>query len=84
MSVTESKIKELEASGFFYDFDREVFINIKEKICISKEAIDDHEDNWLDNELKIAANTDDWYFIFTIKPSPSVLDKLKKGFSKYE
>ncbi|MGC1181530.1 hypothetical protein [Legionella sp.] len=80
MPVSLSRINALISSGYKYHFNNDIYINKTDKVIISKEAIEDHDDNWLDIQLK-ACNGNNWHFIFTDEnesPSNVVKNKILK------
>ena len=77
MPVSNNKINELIKFGYKYHSTNQLYFNKSKKIIISQLAIDDHNDNWLDEQLN-GSHNDDWHFIFNENPS----DVQKKDILK--
>lgn len=78
MPVSQDRIDALKTSGYKYHFTNDIYINKTDKVIISKEAIEDHDDSWLDKKLE-ACDGNNWLFIFTHEsPNNSVKDKILK------
>ena len=76
MPVSDEMLKTLMEQGFKYNFDHDIYINRQKKCIISQEALNDHDDNWLQKKLE-QVNRNNWNFIFSGKaPSSSVKAKI--------
>lgn len=61
-----------------YKCTADICFNKVDKVIISKEAIADHDDNWLNRQLE-ASDGHSWLFIFTYEsPSDSKKEKILK------
>lgn len=78
MPVSQRRLNELKSSGYKYHFTNDIYINTSDKVIISKEAIDDHDDTWLNQQLT-TCDGNKWLLIFTEgRPSDEVQDKILK------
>ncbi|KTD02896.1 hypothetical protein [Legionella feeleii] len=78
MPVSLSRLNALKSSGYKYHFTNDIYINKTDKVIISKEAIEDHDDNWLNERLE-ACDGNSWLFIFTNgSPRDAVKNKILK------
>ena len=77
MSRTDSdKISLLKSAGFRYDFEREVYFNRRSRKVFSLEAIEDHDEAWLEERLREVERAEGWSFYFNSPPSESVQSEL--------
>ena len=76
MTITEKK-QILEAAGYWFNFERELYLNRKERKAISIEFIEDSDEKRLREAIATPAlSTSDWDFKFNTPPSPSVRREL--------
>jgi len=64
----------LNNAGYKYIFDHEIYFNKKTKKIFSLEAIEDHDEKWLDQ--CIHEETNSWKFYFNSDPGDNVKDEI--------
>ena len=73
----KEKMRILEAAGYHYNFERELYISRPERKAFSVEFIEDSTEERLRAALATpAALPGDWDFKFNTAPSPSVKRQL--------
>lgn len=76
MSTLETKKDILERSDYGYNFMRMVYFNRKAKKVFSVEAVEDHDENWLQARIAEENGSQEWKFYFTREPSQAVQREL--------
>ena len=82
--MTKAEVAELGAkadilkeAGYYYKFDRKMYINRKEKKAFSIEYIEDHPRSEIERCISAPAAGAEWHFYFNADPSPSVRQQLE-------
>lgn len=74
------KIALLKDAGFRYHFDREIYYNPSLKKIFSLEAIEDHDEAWLEQGIEEPGAT--WKLYFNEEPSVAVRELIIREISK--
>jgi hypothetical protein len=69
----------LESAGFFYDFNKDIYLNRESKKVFSVEAITDNPVEWLRTRIMERNDTEDWIFYFNQPPDPDVRQEIIEG-----
>jgi len=80
MSDTKRKIEILKNEDYKYNFRREIYYKPQTKKVFSREAIEDHNPEWLYEKIHEDKNNDEWYFY--LNDSDSVSEKIKNSVIK--
>jgi len=76
MTITEKK-QILEAAGYWFNFERGLYLNRKERKAMSIEFFEDSDEERLREALATPAPSEgDWDFIFNTAPTPSIRRQL--------
>lgn len=76
MSMLETKKDILERSDYDYNFRRMVYFNRKARKVFSVEAVEDHDESWLQARIEEENGPQEWRFYFTREPSQAVQQEL--------
>ncbi len=81
MTRTDSDEKDriLESAGYFYDFNRDIYLNRESKKIFSLEAIEDHDVAWLNTKIQENNETGGWVFNFNELPDSDVQQEIIEG-----
>ena len=74
MRTITAKTQILEDGGYAYNFDREIYVNRKDRRVFSLECVEDKSEGWLKEKINAPAlQTGKWDFNFSREPpSPGV------------
>jgi hypothetical protein len=72
MTPIATKQNILDAAGYIYNFDREVYFNRSAKKIFSVDFIEDHNPSELERRIREKADAGKWRFYFNVPPSESV------------
>ena len=81
MPVSQQKRKVLESNGYYYDFDRMIYVNRDRRKVFSFEAVSDNDDGWL-QECIHKPSSSDWTIYFSGEPSEAVREDLIRYLSR--
>ena len=76
--IDSKKQNILENSGFFYDLDKMIYFNTREKKVFSFQALSDHPIDWLKSKLLEQNAGREWKFYFNSPPEDDVKERIKK------
>lgn len=76
MPMLATKKDMLERSGYVYNFRRRVYVNRKARKVFSVEAVEDHDEQWLQACIGEENGSPEWRFYFTKVPSEAVQQEL--------
>ena len=77
MSELLRKHNRLEAAGFVYNFERDIYVNRQTKKRISVEFLEDHEALVIGKCIEEDVAGEDWKFYFNATPAASVVRQLE-------
>lgn len=72
MTPTATKQHILDAGGYIYSFDRQVYFSRSAKKIFSVEFIADNDETKLEKSIREKADAGKWRFYFNVQPSESV------------
>lgn len=72
MTTLATKQHILDAAGYIYNIDREVYFNRSAKKLFSVEVLEDHEGAEIDKCINEKNDSREWRFYFNSPPSESV------------
>lgn len=73
----ETKHQILEDAGFWYNFDREIYVNRKKKKAFSIEFLEDNDEQRLEECIRQKTDPGKWFFYFKSAPSERVKRDLE-------
>ncbi len=76
MPMFDTKIEILGSSGYIYSIKRMVYYNRKARKVFSVEAVEDQDENWLQEHIGEENGSLEWRFYFNTTPSEAVQRKL--------
>lgn len=76
MTSTATKQHILDAAGYIYDFDRQVYFNRSAKKIFSVEFIADKDEAELEERIRERTDAGTWRFYFNVPPSESVTHQI--------
>lgn len=79
MTPTATKQHVLDAGGYIYDFDRQVYFNRSAKKIFSVEFIADNDEAKLEECIREKTDAGKWRFYFNVQPSESVTRQIGAG-----
>ena len=80
MTTITTKTQILEDAGYAYNFDREIYVNRKDRRVFSLECVEDKSEDWLKERINAPVlQTGNWDFNFSYDPPPS--DGVKRALS---
>ncbi len=74
--MLDTKKDMLERFDYLYNFRRIIYFNRKSRKVFSIEAIEDHDENWLQARIREESSSQEWQFYFTKEPSKTVQQEL--------
>jgi hypothetical protein len=75
--LIESKTDVLDAAGYAYSFDRQMYVNRKTKKAFSVEFVEDHSEGQIRKYIREGTNGREWRFYFNSPPSEAVKHELE-------
>jgi hypothetical protein len=72
MATLATKSKILEDAGYFYNFDRQAYVNRKAKKIFSIEFVEDHSDKELQKRISEETQENGWRYYSNSEPSEAV------------
>jgi hypothetical protein len=81
MPVSQQKRQVLQSNGYYYDFDRMIYLNRDRRKVFSYEAVADHDDAWLQRCIQ-EPSSPDWTIYFNEEPSAAVREDLIRYLSR--
>jgi hypothetical protein len=76
MRAEATKLQLLENAGYYYNFDRLVYVNRDARKAFSIEFVQDHNDTDLAARIKETISPAEWRFYFNVAPSDAVKREL--------
>jgi hypothetical protein len=77
MTTMTTKKQMLENAGYAYSFDREIYLNRRERKVFSLDFVEDHPEDVLEAKLRESApSAGEWHFYFNSPPSAGVEREL--------
>ena len=77
MAALATKSKILEDAGYFYNFDREAYVNRKAKKVFSVQFVEDNTDEVLRNRIREDTQESGWRYYSNSEPSEAVKRELE-------
>ena len=77
MRAIDPKQRILDAAGFSYNFDREIYVNQKTKKIFSVDFIEDHDEKTLEECIREVPAGKKWRFYFNEKPPNAVRREIE-------
>lgn len=72
------KARILDDAGYFYNFDRELYVNRKTRKAFSIDFIEDHDEAEIEQRIRRAKDKRKWQFYFNSDPSEAVKRELER------
>jgi hypothetical protein len=72
MTTLATKQHLLDAGGYVYNIDREVYFNRRAKKIFSVDFLEDHEGPEIEESINEKTDTREWCFYFNVPPPESV------------
>jgi hypothetical protein len=73
-----TKLKILEDAGYRYSFDRDLYLNPKDKKAFSIEFIEDNDEQEIAKRIREDTSQSEWLFFFVKKLSPDDKRELSR------
>lgn len=77
LAELQAKADILKTAGYYYKFDRRMYVNRRTKKAFSMEFIQDHPVSDIEERVMAASDGTAWRFYFNADPSPSVRQQLE-------
>ncbi len=77
MTTLATKQQILDAAGYDYNFDRQVYFNRKARKVFSVEFIADNDEAKLDESIRESTDAREWRFYFNVPPPESVKRQIE-------
>ena len=72
MTTLATKQQILDAAGYDYNFDRQVYFNRSAKKIFSVEFLEDRDAGEIEHSIQESTGAREWEFYFNVPPSDSV------------
>ena len=72
MTTLATKQHLLDAAGYVYNFDRQVYFNRSAKKVFSVDFLEDHEGSEIEQSIQESTDAREWRFYFNQEPPESV------------
>jgi len=82
MADNSKKLAILKGAGFRYHFDRAIYFNRQSRKVFSLEAIEDHDEVWLQRCVDENTDQNEWTFYFNSPFSAAIQDALTVELSR--
>lgn len=79
MTSLATKESVLEAAGYRYNFDRQVYFNRAKRKLFSIEFIADNTETKLVQSMQEPSGPEEWKFYFNVEPSEAVKREIQKA-----
>ena len=79
----KKKIDMLRGNGYSFDWKREIYYSKETRKIFSREALEDHDLQWLEGCLSAPNHPSEWNFYFNSPPSEAVRSNLTHILSQH-
>jgi len=73
-----TKARLLDEEGYFYNFDRELYVNRRIRKAFSIDFIEEHDEAEIEERIRRATDKRKWQFYFNSGPSEAVKRELER------
>jgi hypothetical protein len=79
MTTLATKQHILDAAGYIYNFDREVYFNRSAKKIFSVDFLEEHDGAKIERCIRESTDAREWRFYFNVPPSESVKRQIAEA-----